>query len=115
VLSHIFLHKFDAQIRVIYALNLVANTGNYKDPSVRGSSRLHKMNALSLFAFLDWSTNSRGVRPVSRAPENIEAASSRAPPKRLPMVRRPDAREDIRSLPARVATIVFIALRGRLA
>ncbi len=47
---------------------------------------------------------------MSRAPENMAAASSRAPPKRLPIVRRPDARDEIRSLPARVATIVFIAL-----
>lgn len=48
---------------------------------------------------------------MSRAPENIAAASSRAPPKRLPMVKRPEAREEMRSLPARVATMVFMALQ----
>ena len=52
---------------------------------------------------------------MSRAFENIDAASSRAPPKREPIVRRPDANEEMRSLPARVATIVFIALQKALA
>jgi len=67
-------------------------------------------HVLSLLAFLDSSTNSRGVKPVSRASENIAAASSSAPPNRLPIVRRPDAKDDIKSFPARVATIVFTAL-----
>jgi hypothetical protein len=110
VLSYILLHKLDAKIRVADALDFVANTRNYRISSANGRKFTWEMNILSLFAFLDWSTNSRGVRPVSRAPENIEAASSRAPPKRLPMVRSPDAREEIRSLPARLATIVFMAL-----
>ena len=38
---------------------------------------------------------------------NILAASSRAPPNRGPMVRRPDAREDTKSLPARAVTMVL--------
>ena len=70
---------------------------------------MQKINLLSLFAFLELSTNSRGVKPVSRALENIEAASSKAPPKRLPMVNRPEASDEIKSLPAREATIVFMA------
>ena len=49
---------------------------------------------------------------MSLALENIEAASSRAPPNRLPMVNRPDASEEIKSLPARDATMVFIALQS---
>jgi hypothetical protein len=70
-----------------------------------------KQHGLSLFAFLESSTNSRGVSPVSLAPENIAAASSSAPPNRLPIVSRPEASDEMRSLPARDATIVFIALQ----
>ena len=69
-------------------------------------------HSLSLLARRDWSTNSRGERPVSRAFENIDAASSSAPPKREPIVRRPEQSEETRSFPAREVTMVFIALNG---
>ncbi len=47
------------------------------------------------------STNSRGLRPLSEALVNSSAAPSSAPPKREPMVSRPDTSALIRSLPAR--------------
>lgn len=40
----------------------------------------------------------------------MEAASSSAPPNLLPIVSRPEANDEIKSFPARDATIVFIAL-----
>ena len=72
-------------------------------------SRKGERDLLSLFSFLAVSTNSRGLRPLSKAFVNSSAAPSRAPPKREPMVRRPDTRALIRSLPARVVMIVFMA------
>lgn len=110
MLVHVLLDEFDSEIRVVNALNLVTDAGDYTFMSVPCLQHHGGGYSLSLFCFLQLSTNSRGVRPVSRAPENIDAASSRAPPNRLPMVKRPDANDEIRSLPARVATIVFIAL-----
>jgi len=111
VLHHVLLHELNTEIRVVHALDLVANTTDCKKVIISEMKELPKQkHPLSLFAFLELSTNSLGVRPVSRAFENMEAASSRAPPNRLPMVRRPEASDEIKSLPAREATMVFIAL-----
>lgn len=57
----------------------------------------------SLLALRELSTNSRGAKPVSCAFESIGAASSRALPNRLPIVNKPDASKEMRSLPARDA------------
>lgn len=65
-----------------------------------------------MFAFLASSTYSLGVRPVSLAPLNIAAASSSAPPKREPVVSSPDARNEMRSLPVRDVTMMFMALQN---
>lgn len=111
VLGDVLLDELDTQIGVVDALDLVANTRDYGGRLYQISCSQTGMgfHSLSLFCFLAWSTNSRGVNPVSRAAENMAAASSRAPPNRLPMVNRPDANEETKSLPARVATIVFMA------
>lgn len=111
MLDDILLNNLDTKIRIVDALDLVADTADCKFQRCQQSDMLATaVSLLSLFARRDSSTNSRGVRPVSRALENIDAASSRAPPNRLPIVNRPDARDEIRSLPAREATIVFMAL-----
>jgi hypothetical protein len=109
VFLDILLDELNTKIRVVHTLDLVSNSADWKGIQNYLPNR-KRCNVLSLLAFLDSSTNSRGVRPLSRAPENMEAASSRAPPNRLPMVRRPEARDEIKSLPAREATIVFMAL-----
>ena len=64
---------------------------------------------LSLFSFRIVSTNCLGLQPLSNAFVNSSAAPSRAPPNREPMVKRPATSDEIRSLPARVVMIVFIA------
>lgn len=114
--ENVFFHDLHTQIRVIDTLDLMSDATNWSLKS--GTSSVSEMMSnyvLSLLALRDSSTNSRGVRPVSRALENIDAASSSAPPKRDPIVSKPDANEEIRSLPARVATMVFMALRENLA
>jgi hypothetical protein len=108
VFGNIFFHKFYTKIGVINTLDLVSNSTNYLS-NQKNSLQKKRHHSLSLFAFLELSTNSRGVRPVSRAFENMDAASSRAPPNRLPIVKRPEANDEIKSLPAREATIVFMA------
>jgi hypothetical protein len=112
VLAHILLHELNTEIKVVDTLDLVADTADCKITH----SHQHQLkwkdddeDVLSFFCFLAWSTDSRGVKPVSRASENMDAASSRAPPNRLPVVKRPEANDEMRSLPARVATMVFIA------
>mmetsp|Transcript_115201 Transcript_115201/g.372322 ORF Transcript_115201/g.372322 Transcript_115201/m.372322 type:complete len:217 (-) Transcript_115201:364-1014(-) len=64
---------------------------------------------ISLFIFLDCSTKSFGPTPLSWASLNIFAASSKAPPKRGPTVRRPEAKAETRSLPARAVTMALCA------
>mmetsp|Transcript_18636 Transcript_18636/g.34534 ORF Transcript_18636/g.34534 Transcript_18636/m.34534 type:complete len:200 (-) Transcript_18636:1059-1658(-) len=54
-------------------------------------------------------TKSLGPSPRSVASVKSLAASSRAPPKRGPMVRRPEVSEEIKSLPARAHTMVLCA------
>mmetsp|Transcript_91097 Transcript_91097/g.244282 ORF Transcript_91097/g.244282 Transcript_91097/m.244282 type:complete len:231 (-) Transcript_91097:87-779(-) len=64
---------------------------------------------MTFFWALHCSTNSSGLMALSRAPANIRAASSRAPPNRGPMVASPEISEETRSLPARAATMVLWA------
>jgi hypothetical protein len=108
VFVNIFFDKLYTKIGVVNTLDLVSDSTNYLWHQ-KTSLQMTRHHSLSLFAFLELSTNSRGVRPVSRAFENMDAASSRAPPNRLPIVKRPDANDEIKSLPAREATIVFMA------
>mmetsp|Transcript_23277 Transcript_23277/g.49570 ORF Transcript_23277/g.49570 Transcript_23277/m.49570 type:complete len:212 (-) Transcript_23277:989-1624(-) len=67
------------------------------------------MPMTNLLAFFMLSMKSLGDTPLSCASENIWAASSRAPPKRGPMVRRPLHRAETKSLPARAVTMVLWA------
>ena len=108
VFENILLDKFYTRIGVANTLNLVANSTNYLS-NQETSLQMMRHHSLSLFVFLELSTNSRGVRPVSRAFENMDAASSIAPPNRLPIVKSPEASDEIKSLPAREAMIVFMA------
>mmetsp|Transcript_13165 Transcript_13165/g.52748 ORF Transcript_13165/g.52748 Transcript_13165/m.52748 type:complete len:246 (+) Transcript_13165:569-1306(+) len=59
--------------------------------------------------FLHSLTKSLAVMPLSVAAVIIDAAPSSAPPKRGPMVRRPETSDETRSLPARVETMVLCA------
>mmetsp|Transcript_115199 Transcript_115199/g.372315 ORF Transcript_115199/g.372315 Transcript_115199/m.372315 type:complete len:246 (+) Transcript_115199:336-1073(+) len=67
------------------------------------------MPMMSWFVFFIFSMKSFGLTPLSCASENILAASSSAPPKRGPIVRRPLQRADTKSLPARAVTMVLCA------
>mmetsp|Transcript_67816 Transcript_67816/g.151895 ORF Transcript_67816/g.151895 Transcript_67816/m.151895 type:complete len:206 (-) Transcript_67816:1547-2164(-) len=67
------------------------------------------MPMITFFSFLHFSTNSPGFSPASTAAVNMRAASSRAPPKRGPMVAKPEINEDTRSFPALAATMVLWA------
>jgi hypothetical protein len=112
-LTNVLLHELNTELRVVDALDLVADTADYEITCIHQHQLIkgndERQDVLSLF-FLAWSTNSRGVEPVSPALENMEAASSRAPPNRLPLVKGPEATNDeMRFLPARVATVVFMA------
>mmetsp|Transcript_67318 Transcript_67318/g.194950 ORF Transcript_67318/g.194950 Transcript_67318/m.194950 type:complete len:246 (+) Transcript_67318:235-972(+) len=64
---------------------------------------------MSWLVFFIFSTKSLGLRPVSWASENCLAASSKAPPKRGPIVKRPLHRAEIKSFPARAVTMVLWA------
>mmetsp|Transcript_46286 Transcript_46286/g.122861 ORF Transcript_46286/g.122861 Transcript_46286/m.122861 type:complete len:270 (-) Transcript_46286:2429-3238(-) len=64
---------------------------------------------MSLLALFMLSTKSFGFTPLDSASANILAASSRAPPKRGPMVNKPLHNEETRSLPARAETMVLWA------
>lgn len=110
VLLSELLDQLDTQIGVVPGLDSVANTRDYAKVSIC-STDVHycKDHLLSLFSFLIVSTKSRGLMPLSKALVNSSAAPSRAPPKRDPMVRRPETRALIRSLPARVVIMVFMA------
>merc|ERR1719426_13031 len=59
--------------------------------------------------FLQAFTKSFGTSQESAACVNIFAASSKAPPKRGPMVSKPEHKDEIKSLPARAATTVLCA------
>lgn len=78
---------------------------------VRGKEgeKRRRENLLSLFSFRIVSTKSLGLIPLSYAFVNSSAAPSNAPPNRDPIVSNPDTRAEIKSLPARVVMIVFIA------
>mmetsp|Transcript_64000 Transcript_64000/g.177903 ORF Transcript_64000/g.177903 Transcript_64000/m.177903 type:complete len:228 (-) Transcript_64000:442-1125(-) len=67
------------------------------------------MPMMSWLPFFMLSTKSFGLVPLSCADENIFAASSRAPPKRGPIVRSPLQSDETKSLPAREETIVLCA------
>mmetsp|Transcript_22827 Transcript_22827/g.64822 ORF Transcript_22827/g.64822 Transcript_22827/m.64822 type:complete len:270 (-) Transcript_22827:693-1502(-) len=64
------------------------------------------MSLLELRMFL---TKVLASSPRSTASLNMRAASSSAPPKRGPMVSRPETRDEMRSLPARAHTMVLWA------
>jgi hypothetical protein len=85
------LDKLNSEIGVVSRLDLVANTG------------------MSLFCLRMVSTKSRGLRPLSKAFVNSSAAPSRAPPNLDPMVKRPLTRALMRSFPALVVMMVFMA------
>mmetsp|Transcript_658 Transcript_658/g.2759 ORF Transcript_658/g.2759 Transcript_658/m.2759 type:complete len:246 (+) Transcript_658:280-1017(+) len=67
------------------------------------------MPMMSLLFFLQLSTKLFGDMPESCASLNILAASSKAPPKRGPMVSKPETRAETRSLPARAVTMALWA------
>mmetsp|Transcript_23273 Transcript_23273/g.49556 ORF Transcript_23273/g.49556 Transcript_23273/m.49556 type:complete len:246 (-) Transcript_23273:27-764(-) len=67
------------------------------------------MPMMSWLVFFILLIQSLGFAPLSCAEANIFAASSSAPPKRGPMVRRPLQRAETKSLPARAVTIVLWA------
>mmetsp|Transcript_39488 Transcript_39488/g.53635 ORF Transcript_39488/g.53635 Transcript_39488/m.53635 type:complete len:210 (-) Transcript_39488:1144-1773(-) len=64
---------------------------------------------MSLFSFRIFFVKLNGSSPLSTAAVIILAASSRAPPNRGPMVRRPEQRAETRSFPALEATMVLCA------
>uniref|UniRef100_A0A0E9S871 Uncharacterized protein n=1 Tax=Anguilla anguilla TaxID=7936 RepID=A0A0E9S871_ANGAN len=70
---------------------------------------LWPMPMISRPSFFILLTNSMGSSPLSNALLNCLAAASRAPPNRSPMVRRPEVRLEMRSLPARAQTMVLCA------
>lgn len=108
VLLDVLFDKLDTEIGVVTGLDPVTDTG---DCVLLELKRIIQwlINLLSLFSFLMLSTKSRGLRPLSNALLNSSAAPSRAPPKREPMVKRPETNALMRSLPARVVMMVFMA------
>lgn len=108
VLLDVLLDELDTEIGVVAGLDPVADTGDCG--VVRNFAKIGNCkNLLSLFSFLMVSTKSRGLRPLSKALLNSSAAPSRAPPNREPMVNRPETSAEMRSLPARVVMMVFMA------
>lgn len=103
-----FLDKLNTQIRVISGLDLVADTRNCEGISLMPRKVIGN-SILSLFCFLMVSTKSLGLRPLSKAPVNSTAAPSRAPPNLSPIVNKPETRAEIKSFPALVVIMVFIA------
>jgi len=85
------LYEFDTEVGVVDALDLVPNT---TDKLVRFARVVDEFS---------W-----GQARVL-ALENIDAASSRAPPNLDPIVKRPEQSDEMRSFPARDVTIVFMA------
>ncbi len=108
VLHDELFDKLNTEIGVVSRLDSVTDTRDCQRLESRSCS-LFDDNLLSLFSFLMVSTNSLGDQPLSNALVNSSAAPSRAPPNREPMVKRPATSEDIKSLPARVVMIVFMA------
>lgn len=103
------LDEGNAEVRVVAGLDTVTNTGDCHLLAFARRNIQMQCDLLSLFSFLIVSTKSRGERPLSYARVNSSAAPSRAPPNREPMVKRPETSAEIRSLPARVVMIVFMA------
>ena len=99
-------HDGRQRVTAVMVWHTVPGQSSYSSSTKQGRDVSY---SVSFLALRELSTNSQGVKPVSRAFENIDTASSRAPPNRLPIVNKLDGSEEMRSLPARDATMVFIA------
>jgi hypothetical protein len=111
VFAHVLLHEFDMEIRVVDTLDLVTDTAACYSPSTSTQNKNTTMNRRTELVLLPGLVGelTRSQTSIPSIREHREAASSRAPPNRLPIVKTPEANDKMRSLPARVGTMVFMA------